>query len=30
MMFVRTTGMFYFMRFLLGVAVAGFFPGIIL
>ncbi len=30
MMFVRTPGMFYFMRFLLGVAEAGFFPGIIL
>jgi D-galactonate transporter len=30
MMFVRTPGMFYFLRFLLGVAEAGFFPGIIL
>jgi MFS family permease len=30
MMFVRTPEMFYFMRFLLGVAEAGFFPGIIL
>ena len=30
MMFVRTPGMFYFMRFMLGVAEAGFFPGIIL
>ncbi|WP_423196287.1 Sugar phosphate permease [Cupriavidus sp. H19C3] len=30
MMFVTTPGMFYFLRFLLGVAEAGFFPGIIL
>jgi D-galactonate transporter len=29
-MFVTTAGMFYFMRFLLGIAEAGFFPGIIL
>lgn len=29
-MFVTTTAMFYAMRFLLGVAEAGFFPGIIL
>lgn len=29
-MFVKTPEMFYFMRFLLGVAEAGFFPGIIL
>jgi D-galactonate transporter len=29
-MFVKTAGMFYFMRFLLGIAEAGFFPGIIL
>lgn len=28
--FVSTPGMFYFLRFLLGVAEAGFFPGIIL
>jgi sugar phosphate permease len=28
--FVTTPGMFYFLRFLLGVAEAGFFPGIIL
>lgn len=30
MMFVTTPAMFYIMRFLLGVAEAGFFPGIIL
>ena len=30
MLWVKTPGMFYFMRFLLGVAEAGFFPGIIL
>jgi D-galactonate transporter len=30
MMFVTTPAMFYFLRFLLGVAEAGFFPGIIL
>ena len=30
MMFVTTPGMFYVVRFLLGVAEAGFFPGIIL
>ncbi|HEY3323926.1 MAG TPA: MFS transporter [Planctomycetota bacterium] len=30
MMFVKTPQMFYVMRFLLGVAEAGFFPGIIL
>ena len=30
MNYVRTPGMFYFMRFLLSVAVAAFFPGIIL
>jgi ACS family tartrate transporter-like MFS transporter len=30
MMFVRTPWSFYFLRFLLGVAEAGFFPGIIL
>jgi MFS family permease len=29
-MFVRTPAMFYFLRFLLGVAEAGFFPGMIL
>ncbi len=29
-LFVRTPGMFYTMRFLLGVAEAGFFPGVIL
>jgi D-galactonate transporter len=29
-MFVTTAGMFYFLRFLLGIAEAGFFPGIIL
>ncbi|WP_233889743.1 MFS transporter [Paraburkholderia flagellata] len=29
-MFVRTPGMFFLMRFLLGVAEAGFFPGVIL
>lgn len=29
MMFVRTPGAFYVMRFLLGVAEAGFFPGVI-
>ncbi|WP_321933494.1 MFS transporter [Paraburkholderia sp. J8-2] len=29
-MFVRTPGMFFVMRFLLGVAEAGFFPGVIL
>lgn len=29
MMFVQTPGQFYFMRFLLGVAEAGFFPGAI-
>ena len=29
-MFVRTPGMFYLLRFLLGIAEAGFFPGIIL
>jgi D-galactonate transporter len=29
-MFVRTPAAFYFMRFLLGIAEAGFFPGIIL
>jgi D-galactonate transporter len=29
-MFVKTPEMFYFMRFLLGIAEAGFFPGIIL
>ncbi len=29
-LFVKTPGMFYFMRFLLGVAEAGFFPGIVL
>ena len=29
-MFVRTPAMFYFLRFLLGIAEAGFFPGIIL
>lgn len=29
-MLVKTAGMFYFMRFLLGIAEAGFFPGIIL
>jgi len=29
-MFVKTPEMFYFMRFLLGMAEAGFFPGIIL
>ncbi len=29
-MLVTTAGMFYFMRFLLGIAEAGFFPGIIL
>ena len=30
MMFVKTSGMFYFLRFLLGVFEAGFYPGIIL
>ena len=30
MMFVKTAGWFYFMRFLLGIAEAGFYPGIIL
>src|SRR5438067_12564498 len=30
MMFVRTPTVFYILRFLLGVAEAGFFPGIIL
>ncbi|MDD5180849.1 MAG: MFS transporter [Gallionellaceae bacterium] len=30
MMFVTTPGLFYTMRFLLGVAEAGFFPGVIL
>ncbi|RVU18898.1 MFS transporter [Streptomyces antnestii] len=30
MMFVTTPGMFYFLRFLLGVFEAGFYPGIIL
>src|SRR5262245_45458261 len=30
MMFVKTAGMFYFLRFLLGVFEAGFYPGIIL
>lgn len=30
MLFVKTPGWFYFMRFLLGVAEAGFYPGIIL
>lgn len=30
MMFVTTPGMFYFLRFMLGLAEAGFFPGIIL
>jgi MFS family permease len=30
MMFVKTAGMFYFLRFLLGVFDAGFYPGIIL
>lgn len=30
MMFVKTPGMFYFLRFLLGVFEAGFYPGIIL
>jgi len=30
MLFVSTPGMFYFMRFLLGVAEAGFFPGVVL
>ncbi|MDB6070519.1 MAG: Nitrate/nitrite transporter [Verrucomicrobiales bacterium] len=30
MLWVKTPAMFYFMRFLLGVAEAGFFPGIIL
>jgi len=29
-MFVRTPGMFYLMRFLLGIAEAGFYPGVIL
>jgi MFS transporter, ACS family, tartrate transporter len=29
MMFVRTTAMFYLLRFLLGAAEAGFFPGVI-
>ena len=29
-LFVKTPGMFYFMRFLLGLAEAGFYPGIIL
>src|SRR6478735_4648384 len=29
MMFVRTPGQFYAMRFLLGVAEAGFYPGVI-
>jgi ACS family tartrate transporter-like MFS transporter len=29
MMFVRTTSAFYFLRFLLGVAEAGFFPGVV-
>jgi MFS family permease len=29
-MFVKTVSMFYFLRFLLGVAEAGFYPGIIL
>ncbi len=29
-MFVNSAGMFYFLRFLLGVAEAGFYPGIIL
>src|SRR5882672_22606 len=30
MMFVKTPGMFYFLRFLMGVFEAGFYPGIIL
>ncbi|WP_168787958.1 MFS transporter [Paraburkholderia aromaticivorans] len=30
MMFIRTPGAFYILRFLLGVAEAGFFPGIVL
>jgi len=30
MMFVKTAGMFYFLRFLLGAGEAGFFPGMIL
>ena len=30
MMFVKTPGMFYFLRFLLGVFEAGFYPGVIL
>lgn len=30
MMFVKTSGMFYFLRFLLGAFEAGFYPGIIL
>src|SRR5450432_2140346 len=30
MLFVKTASWFYFMRFLLGVAEAGFYPGIIL
>ncbi|OAJ54973.1 MFS transporter [Paraburkholderia ginsengiterrae] len=30
MMFVKSTGMFYFLRFLLGVFEAGFYPGVIL
>ena len=29
-MFVKTPAMFYFLRFLLGVFEAGFYPGIIL
>ncbi len=30
MMLVTTPGMFYFLRFLLGVFEAGFYPGIVL
>ena len=30
MMFVKTPAMFYFLRFLMGVFEAGFYPGIIL
>lgn len=30
MMFVKTPGSFYFLRFMLGVAEAGFYPGIVL